>query len=70
MHGSRGEERRNEPSFNSEQLEAIATRAAEIALDKVYSDVGKGVVRRFAWAVGIGFAIFIGYLIRKGHLPP
>jgi len=68
MHGRSSEERRRSP-VSDEQLEAIARRAAEIALEKVYSEVGKGVVKRFAWAIGIIAIGVISWLIKKGHIP-
>ena len=75
-HG-RGSEDRRKFHLSDEQIEAIARRAAElaakpaadIALEKVYSEVGKGVVRRIAWAVGIGALMLLGWLIKKGHIP-
>ena len=68
MHGNRGEERRRGP-LSDEQMEAIAARAAEIALDAIYSDVGKGVVKRVAWAIGLGVVMLFGYLVKRGHIP-
>lgn len=53
MHGTRSEERRRNSGLSDEQVETIATRAAEIALEKVYSEVGKGVVKRIAWIAGV-----------------
>lgn len=35
------------------QIEAIAERAAERALEKVYAEVGRSVLRKLAWLVGI-----------------
>lgn len=35
------------------QIELIADRAAEKALEKVYAEVGKNVLKRLAWLVGV-----------------
>lgn len=45
------------------QIEAIAERAAEVALNKVYTEVGKTVLKRLAWLTGaavIGLAMWLG----------
>jgi hypothetical protein len=44
------------------QIEAIAERAAEVALNKVYTEVGKSVLKRLAWLAGaatIGLAMWL-----------
>ena len=44
------------------QIEAIAERAAEVALNKVYADVGKSVLKKLAWLTGaavIGLALWL-----------
>lgn len=44
------------------QIEAIAQRAAEVALNKVYADVGKSVLKKLAWLTGaavIGLALWL-----------
>jgi hypothetical protein len=51
------------------QIEAIAEKAAAKALQIVYAEVGKNVLRKAAWLAGvavIGLAIF---LAGKGSLP-
>lgn len=50
------------------QLDYIADRAAKKALESVYAEVGRSVVKRFLWIVG---AIALGvaaYLFSKGEL--
>lgn len=44
------------------QIEAIAERAAEVALNKVYTEVGKSVLKKIAWLTGaavIGLALWL-----------
>jgi hypothetical protein len=45
-----GPERRG--PLSDEQIELIAERAAEKALEKVYASVGKSVVHKILWLVG------------------
>ena len=55
-----GERRRG---LSEDDIERIAELAAKKALDKVYLDVGKGVVKRLYWIVGsaiVGFLIWLG----------
>lgn len=48
-----GPERRTQPvSLTPEQIDHIAERAAEVALEKVYVSVGKTVVGKVLWMVG------------------
>lgn len=51
------------------ELDAIAERAAKKALQSVYAEVGKSVLRKAAWLTGlvvIGLAL---WLIGKDSLP-
>ena len=44
------------------QIDAIAERAAEVALNKVYTEVGKNVLKKLAWLTGaavIGLAMWL-----------
>jgi hypothetical protein len=60
----------NEPfQLTEAQIDAIAERAAGKALQIVYAEVGKSVLKKMAWLVGaavIGGALF---LAGKGYLP-
>ena len=57
-----GPERRS--PLTDEQIELIAERAAEKALEKVYASVGKSIVNKILWLVGAtalaAFAYFKG----------
>lgn len=57
-----------EVQLTDEQIEHIAERAAEVAFEKIYKEVGKTVLTRLAWMAGaavIGLFIWIG----GGHAP-
>lgn len=51
-----------EVPLTDDQIEAIAERAAEVALNKVYTEVGKSVLKKLAWLAGaavIGLAMWL-----------
>ncbi len=57
-----GPERRSS-TLTDEQIEHIAGIAARKALDQVYAEVGKGVLKKVAWVVGaatIGLLMWLG----------
>ena len=51
------------------QIEAIVERAAEVALNKVYADVGKNVLKRMAWLTGVAVIGLALWLAGNGSLP-
>jgi hypothetical protein len=57
-----GPERRNATVLSEEQLDTIAERAAERALEKVYADIGKSVVHKLMWALGAAALAVAAYL--------
>ena len=61
-------ERQNIPLTDA-QIEAIAERAAEVALNKVYAEVGKNVLKRLAWLTGVAVIGFALWLAGNGSLP-
>lgn len=57
-----------EVQLTDEQIEAIAERAAEVAFEKIYKEVGKTVLTRLAWMAGaavVGLFMWFG----SGHAP-
>lgn len=51
-------------------IERIAEIAAQKALDKVYVEVGKGLIKRLAWLLGVGAIALLMWMGGKGiHLP-
>lgn len=63
-----GEERRAGPVLSDEQIEAIAERAAEKAIEKVYTQIGKWTVQRFLLLVGAATLAVLAWLGGKGLL--
>jgi len=51
------------------QIEAIAERAAEVALNKVYAEVGKNVLKKLAWLTGVAVIGIALWLAGNGSLP-
>jgi hypothetical protein len=52
----------NQVQLTDEQIDIIAERAAEVALNKVYSEVDKSVLKKLAWLTGaavIGLAMWL-----------
>jgi hypothetical protein len=58
--------------LTEEQIDEIAERAAEKAVEKViehfYAEVGKGVVRKAMWIVGIAAVALFAWLAGSGHI--
>jgi hypothetical protein len=61
-----GPERR--AALTDEQIELIAERAAEKALEKVYASVGRSVVQKFLWVVGAAALAALAYFKGLGKL--
>ena len=47
------EERRHVLSLSEEQLDEIAQRAANRAFEMIYQEIGRGVIKRLYWGVGV-----------------
>lgn len=68
--GYAGPERRRSPVLTDEQIEQIAQKAAELAVQKmtteIYASVGKNILHKLFWALGvIAAAIAIGNVSLK-----
>lgn len=63
-----GPERRVSVPLTDDQIEAIAERAAERALEKVYASIGKSVVQKILWLVGAATLALAAYLKGSGKL--
>ena len=61
-----GKERRRK-SISDEEFEGIARRAAEKALEKVYAEVGKGVLKKLLWLIGVASLAALAFLSSKGY---
>lgn len=59
-----GHERR--AGLTGDRMEALAERAAEKALAKVYAEVGRSVIKKVFWIVGAVAVGLLMYLSGKG----
>ena len=68
---ARGEEQaeRKQVWLTEQQLEVIAQRAAEHAINKVYNEVGRQTVRAALWVIGAAVVGLFAYLGITGKLP-
>lgn len=59
-----------EPSMqlSSEQIDIIAERAAEKAIEKVYIEIGRNVVRKVFYLIGVGTIGLLVWLGSTGRL--
>ena len=62
-----GPERRS-GTLSDEQIEQIAERAAEKALEKVYAQIGKSIVHKFLWLVGAASLAVLAWLKGSGKI--
>lgn len=58
-----------EVQLTDAQIDAIAERAAEVALNKVYTEVGKNVLKKLAWLTGAAVIGLAMWLAGHGSLP-
>ena len=61
-----GPERRKQAHLTEEQIEHIAEKAAEVALERVYTQIGKSVVSKFLWLVGAATLAVLAYVKGTG----
>lgn len=52
--------------LSEDEIDKLADKAAEKALNKVYQEVGKSVLRKAAWALGIGVSALLVWAGGKG----
>lgn len=55
--------------LTDDQIEAIAERAAEVAFEKIYKEVGKSVLTKLAWLTGAAVVGLAMWLSGHGSLP-
>jgi hypothetical protein len=55
--------------LTEEQMDLIAEKAARKALEFVYAEVGKSVLKKLAWLVGLIVVGLALWMAGKGHLP-
>lgn len=61
-------ERRANGGITDEQIDLIAEKAAERALEKVYTEVGKSAVRLLLWVAGAAVLAALAWLGTSGRL--
>ena len=66
----KGEERCAHPTLSDDQIERIAERAAEVALERVYTQIGKSVVLKVLWLLGAASLAVVAWLNGAGHFKP
>jgi hypothetical protein len=64
-----GEERRHMTQITDEQMEALAEKAAEKALQKVYAAVGHSIVTKIFWFIGACAIATLLWMGGKGIKP-
>ena len=61
-------ERRKTTWLTEEQINTIAERAASVALTKVYTEVGKSVVKSFLYVIGASCIAASAWLAAHGFI--
>jgi len=56
------ERRQSLPRLSDEQMEAIADRAYEKATERIYQEIGKGVVKAAAYLIGTALLALAAWL--------
>ena len=55
-------------NLTDDQIDIIAERAAQRALQIVYAEVGKGIMKKLAWLIGVVVVGAAAWLGGKGYL--
>lgn len=62
-----GPERRAQYSLSDQDVERVALRAKELAMEELYISVGRSVITKGLWFVGLVAAGVAAYLGATGH---
>lgn len=60
---------KQEGMLSEAEIEMIAERAAEKALEKVYTEIGRSVTKKILWAIGAATLGMLAWLGGSGHIP-
>ena len=60
--------RRKYENLTDDEIKAIANETKRLALEEIYSEIGKGVVKRLLWLFGLGGSGLTAYLTYKGFI--
>ena len=66
--GYQGPERRKIARLSDEEFLALAREVKKQALEDIYAEIGKGVVKRLLWLLGLGSSGAVAYLSYKGYI--
>lgn len=64
-----GPERRAAHALTDDEMDAIAEKAAVKALEKVYAEVGRNIVRKIIWGIGVATVAVLMWMGSKGIKP-
>jgi len=54
--------------LTDEQIEEIVEKVTERVIEKVYTNVGKSIVHKFFWVIGLGAISLVTYFAGSGHI--
>jgi hypothetical protein len=54
--------------LTDEQLEHLVERVTEKVIENVYTNVGKSIVHKFFWVVGLAAISIVTYFAGMGHI--
>ena len=54
--------------LTDQQIEEIVEKVTERVIEKVYTNIGKSVVTKFFWIVGVGAVGLVTMLASMGHI--
>lgn len=60
----------DEHPLSEAQMDLIAEKAADRALQKIYADIGQNLLKKMAWFAGVIFISLALFLAGKGALKP
>lgn len=64
----KGQERRKIERLSDEEFYDLAREVKKLALEEIYAEIGKGVVKRVMWLFGLGSSGAIAWLTYKGYI--
>jgi len=68
VNGYNGAERRKVSRLSNDEFHELAREVKKLALEEIYADIGKGVVKRLLWLLGLGGSGAVAYLTMKGYI--
>jgi hypothetical protein len=61
-------EMQHQVTLTDEQLEMLVEKVTEKVIENVYISIGKNVVKKFFWIVGISTGVLLAWLSGSGHI--